>query len=115
MKTIIAGSRDFTDYKLAKEIIKESGFDITEIFSGNARGADSLGEQYAEENDIPLKIFKAKWDVYGKRAGLLRNVEMAKEADALIAFCYNNSTGTKHMIQLAKSKGLKVFAKHYFD
>ena len=34
---------------------------------------------------------------------------MANYADALIAFWDGNSKGTKHMIELAKSRGLKVY------
>ena len=43
MKTIIAGSRSITDIQLLYDAIRESGFQITEVVCGEARGADRLG------------------------------------------------------------------------
>lgn len=59
--------------------------DIT-VVSGKARGADTLGEQYAKEHGYSIQYFPADWERYGKAAGYLRNTEMAKNADALVAF-----------------------------
>ena len=50
----------------------------------------------------------ADWNKYGKRAGYLRNADMAKEAHALIAFWDGKSKGTNHMIQLAKQNYLTI-------
>lgn len=109
MKVIIAGSRDFNDYNLLSSICNiEIKNDCTEIVSGTARGADKLGERYAEENNIPVKPFPADWDKFGKSAGYIRNEEMAKYADILIAFWDYQSKGTKHMIDLANKYNLKV-------
>lgn len=113
MKTIIAGSRTFTDYKLlcdsCEVIIKSELTRITEVVSGGARGADRLGERYADERNIPVKVFKAYWDILGKKAGILRNLQMAEYADQLIAFWDGKSKGTKHMIDSARKAGLKVY------
>ena len=101
MKTIIAGSRDFNDYDLLKKQINHyrnyKGV-VTEIVSGCAKGADTLGEQYAVENGIPLKYFRADWDTYGRAAGPIRNQQMAEYADVLIAVWDGKSKGTKNMI-----------------
>ena len=85
MKTIIAGSRGITDIKLVGKAVKESGFAITEVVSGTARGVDQLGEQWARNNHVPIRRFPAKWDTFGKSAGYRRNEEMADYADSLIA------------------------------
>lgn len=110
MKTIIAGSRSITNYKVVEEAIKESGFTITEVVSGCARGVDRLGESYGLNNDIPIKKFEPDWSL-GKIAGILRNKRMGDYAIALIAIWDGESTGTKHMIDYAKKKGLVVFVK----
>ncbi len=102
MKTIIAGCRTFTDYATAKQVLDKIQ-NITEIVSGAAEGADSLGERHAKENKIPLKQFPADWDTYKKAAGPLRNKEMAIYADVLIAFWDGKSKGTKNMIEQALS------------
>lgn len=109
MKVIIAGSRDFNDYKLLKEKcdLILSDYNDIEIVSGLARGADKLGERYARENKYLIKPFPADWNKYGISAGYIRNEEMAKYGDFLIAFWDTKSSGTKHMIDLAKQYGLK--------
>lgn len=127
LKVIVAGSRSISDYSLVSAAIEESGFQIAEIVSGTAKGVDSLGERWAEENNIPVKRFPAPWDdikdkpeneigqnsfskKYWKRAGAFRNQQMADYADALIAIT-NGSSGTADMIERAKKKGLTIFIK----
>ncbi len=114
-KIIVAGSRDFNDYELLKN---ELGFVLNnkndiEIVSGTAKGADRLGENYAKEFNLKLKKFPADWDTYGKRAGYIRNEEMAKYADKCIVFWDGESKGSKHMIDLAKKHGLEVIVIKY--
>ena len=71
------------------------------IISGGAKGADWLGEQFAKNHNIPLFVFKANWDKYGKMAGPIRNREMAKYATHLIVFIANDSKGSKDMYNVA--------------
>jgi len=107
VKLIIAGSREFTDYELLTEMLaaKDLNADtVTEVVSGCARGADRLGEKWAGAQGIPIARFPANWDNYGKRAGFIRNSEMAEYADACIVFWNGSSKGTKHMIDVAKRK-----------
>ena len=125
MKTIIAGSRHYKEYQYVVDAIKSSGFDITTVVCGEATGADALGREWAEANNIPIDSFPANWsdighkDAYIKtrrdgkkydvKAGLRRNIEMSKHADALIALWDGGSRGTKHMINQAKKMGLQIF------
>ena len=111
MNVIVAGSRSITDIKIVAQAINESGFDVTEIVSGTARGVDVLGEEWAKSKGIPVKRFPADWEGLGKGAGFIRNAEMAEYADALVAIWDGKSRGTKNMIEQAKSKGLKVHVK----
>ena len=111
---IVAGSRSFDDYKLLKEKCDyylsdalAKGYDI-EIVSGTAKGADKLGEQYAKERGYHIAYFPADWKAYGKRAGYLRNQQMANFSDALICFWDGSSKGTKHMIDIARGKHIPV-------
>jgi len=112
MKTIIAGSRDCEDYELVCKVIAESGFEITEVVSGCARGVDRLGERWAKEHNVPVKRFPAHWSEFGKQAGPIRNREMAWYADALVAICFSGSIGTMDMIRVARKQGLKLYEKH---
>jgi len=100
MKTIIAGGRDFYNYELLEQQVNgQKFFAVSEVVSGAARGADSLGEEYASKNNLPLKQFHADWKKHKRAAGIIRNTEMAEYADCLIAFWDGASRGTKHMIQ----------------
>lgn len=109
MRTIIAGSRTITDYQVVCRAIANSGFTITEAVSGTAQGVDQLGEQWAQENSIPIKRFPAAWKIHGRAAGPIRNEEMAKYAQAAVICWDGESRGTASMIQLAHQYGLRVF------
>ena len=112
-RVIIAGSRSFNDYELLREqclsILQEKmRTHRVIIVSGHARGADSLGERFANEFRLPFELHPAKWRLLGKAAGMVRNAEMAKCSDALIAFWDGESRGTRHMISFARKRGLEV-------
>ena len=112
-KIIIAGGRDFNDYELLEKEV--SGFlktlDIDkglEIVSGGAKGVDAMGERFANENDVAVKLFPADWSKYGRGAGPKRNKQMAEYATHLLSFWDGKSRGTKSMISLAEKRGLNV-------
>jgi hypothetical protein len=117
-KVIIAGSRGFSNYKLLREQCnkflreKRKANNII-IVSGHARGADALGEKYAQDEGFALEIYPAQWKKLGKQAGYRRNEQMAEVADALIAFWDGSSKGTKHMIDIMNEKNLLVRVVEY--
>lgn len=115
MKVIVAGGRDFTDYDLLIGFMAAAAIPrkATEIVSGAARGADSLGEQFAADFNIPTKLFPANWNKHGRAAGPIRNREMADYADALVAFWDGKSVGTKHMIDTMMKMEKPVWVCHY--
>ena len=131
MRAIIAGGRDFNNFNvlesnlhkifkrladegLISKCIQESNI---EVVCGKAKGADTLGEQFAQIYHFPIKYFPADWDTYGKSAGCRRNAEMANYAKedngVLIAFWDSKSKGTKHMIDIAENSGIRVFVVNY--
>jgi hypothetical protein len=112
MKVIIAGGREFNDYDLLKtkcdSILSEVNEPIA-IVSGKANGADSLGERYAKEKGYFVIPFPPDYKKYSpKVAPVMRNEEMAKIADCLIAFWNGKSRGTNDMITRAKAHSLKI-------
>lgn len=117
-KVIIAGSRNFSNYKLLKDVCNETlkekkkEYNIV-IVSGGARGADKAGEMYANEEKFDLEIFPADWKKFGKSAGFRRNEQMANVADAVIAFWDGKSNGTKHMIETAEKNNLDLRVINY--
>ncbi|MDR1941319.1 MAG: DUF2493 domain-containing protein [Endomicrobium sp.] len=107
MKIIIAGSRTFNDYKFLSEKLCQLNRDDI-IISGMAKGADILAYRYAKEHKMQVIEMPADWNKYQKSAGVIRNKEMAKIADELIAFWDAKSRGAKHMIDIMKKMNKKV-------
>ena len=110
MRTIIAGSRTITDREWVFNTLSDMQpyLNILSVLSGCANGPDRFGEQWAYSLNIDIEKFPANWDLYGKRAGFVRNIEMAEKADALVAFWDGSSKGTRHMIGKALDHGLTV-------
>ena len=109
-RIIVAGSRSFTDYEKGSEeliglISRYQKADI-EIVCGEARGADRIGKRFAQEYGIEVKSFPARWELFGHRAGMLRNHRMAAYATELIVFWDGESHGTKNMIECASEFSL---------
>lgn len=124
-KIIVAGGRDFDDYDMLYKklnhllrVYDEYWFlpDLTtiELVSGGAKGADKLGEEFAEEElCVHSKVFPADWNKHGKAAGPKRNEQMAKYADVCICFWNGESKGTKNMIDNALKYGLELHVFRY--
>lgn len=111
MKVVIAGSRYVSDIRIVRWAIRQSRYEITQVISGKEpTGVDRLGEIWADENGIDIDPHPAKWRKFGKGAGNLRNAEMAKIADALIAVWVNKSPGTANMISYMKLLGKPWYA-----
>lgn len=118
-RVIIAGSRTFTDRELLYRTMDRWAFGLPEgtieVLSGTARGADTLGEQWAREREIPLTRFKPRWKRHGPAAGPIRNEQMANRATHLVAFrkLPDGTPGTNDMLARAKRHGLHVLEVDY--
>ena len=108
LRVAVIGSRNFSNYKLLDAYLYEY-FAPFKLISGGASGADSLAEEFARRRDLKKKIYKAKWQKYGKRAGFVRNEKIVKNCDVVVAFWDGESKGTKMTIDLARKIGLKVY------
>jgi len=108
----IIGSRrrnSFKDYKKVfikvMEIYKKGDSFVS---GGCPKGADNFAEKIAMEKNIPITIYKAEWDKYGKVAGFFRNTYIADDADVLIAcVAKDRKGGTEDTIK----KYTKTFKK----
>lgn len=127
LRLIIAGGRDFDDFSLMQQTLFNlfdkyrwrAKTDVITIISGCAKGADTLGIRYANMHHYRVKKFPADWDTYGKRAGFIRNKQMAdfaadeRHCGVLVAFWDGESRGTKNMIDTATQAGLEVHIIKY--
>lgn len=109
MRIAIIGSRNFNDYQLLKDKLSllNQQNKITLVVSGGAKGADTLGEKWAIENNVERLIFKPNYDLFGRKAPLIRNKEIIDNVDYVIAFWDGESRGTMYAVNYAKQKGIK--------
>ncbi len=111
MRVAIVGSRNFTDFGLMLEFLKEVNLGVTHIVSGGAAGADTLAERLAQDFSLPITIYPANWEKYGKRAGTLRNEQVINDCEAVVAFPGPESKGTRHATWFAQTKGIPTYVK----
>jgi len=110
MKIGIVGSRNFDKYGLMEEVaLNYINSEYTTIISGGAKGADRLAERLALHLDLDMIVHKAHWELYGKRAGPIRNQKIVDDSDALLAFPSKAGRGTQITIDMAKRKGIPVY------
>lgn len=115
-RVIVTGSRCFNDFgflkqeldKLFNENEEFVGKEI-KIISGVALGTDALAIDYADKHKLTKTLFPANWKRYPRIAGFLRNEDMLSVATHLVAFWDGKSSGTRHMIEIAKGKGIPVW------
>lgn len=139
LRIMIAGSRTYNNYDELKTII--NGF-ITAmsianndtyniiIVSGKAKGADTLGEQYANEYRYNIEEYPAKWKdlnaqpckikynqygAYNCLAGMNRNKDMVNASDIVFMFHDGKSSGTAHDLKLAKQYNKQYVYINYND
>ena len=115
-RVVIAGCRDYINYKEAEEYIDYCLSNIRKehtiiIISGGASGADAIGEKYAHENGFENERYPAEWSKYGRSAGPKRNEKMALVCDLVICLWDGKSKGTKSMIEYANKYGKQVRIK----
>lgn len=75
---------------------------ITDVISGGAAGADSLGARWAAEQGIRLTEYLPDWAAHGRKAGFLRNEDIVKAADTVLALWDGTSKGTANSLAIAK-------------
>jgi hypothetical protein len=102
IKLIIAGTKTITNELLTYQAINEWKLNnqdksIGSIISGNIKGPETHASKYANANKIPYIEFTPDWDIH-KNAVLIRNINMAKDGDELIAIYDGKSKNASHII-----------------
>ena len=113
---VVVGSRRWRDYPRLCAVCGSLRAlrPVGAVWSGGARGADTLGVRWARGCGLPVRIWSADWSL-GRSAGVRRTVAMldAVPADsALVAFVpgrLSRSRGTLHTVRLALARGLVVY------
>jgi hypothetical protein len=111
MKILFCGDRNWSNRIYIQDVIKDllEAYGIFTVIHGAARGADTIAGEEAIRLGLEVIEVPANWDLYQKRAGMIRNAEMLKlKPKIVIAFHadFENSKGTKHMVAIAKKAGV---------
>lgn len=120
-RAVVCGGRDYNNYgrvRLALDPLLQAatnaGYSLV-IVSGGAKGADKLGELWAQRRGVTLRVVPADWDAHGKQAGFIRNRQMAEIAHLVVAFWDQKSKGTANMIDEANRRKLLLWLYTYGD
>jgi len=110
MRILVCGGRDFNDYDLLHMYMCtiDGATPDSVIIHGAAKGADSLADKWAKDNNIKLKVYPADWEQHGKSAGPIRNQQMLNEGKPDLVLAFPGGKGTAHMVSIARKKGVKV-------
>lgn len=104
MRVAIIGSRQMAVPNLDEYL----PMDTTEIVSGGATGVDTSAREYAVRNQIKLTEFLPDYKRYGRGAPIVRNMEIIKHADLVLAFWNGKSRGTQHVIDECRRLGVPI-------
>ena len=125
-RVLVCGGRNYNDYNRVKSVLNERHRtnQISVIISGMARGADLLGVQWANENNIDVDPYPADWDDltqpdalivvrrngtrYDLRAGFRRNQKMIDMGKPNIVIAFPGGSGTKDMMKRADLANIRV-------
>lgn len=110
MHLAIIGTRDYPGSpETVATAIAQHNLAPTAVLCGEARGPDTWGRLWAEQQGIPVISYPADWKRYGRAAGMIRNREMIVAADAVLALWDDKSKGTRDAIALARQRGITVY------
>lgn len=110
MRILFCGDRNWTDYGKIVECMQT--YLPTVVIEGEARGADLLSAKAAEEMGIEVERYPARWELYGRSAGPIRNKQMLDEGRPQMVIAFHSditqSKGTKDMVSQALERGIPV-------
>ena len=126
MIVLVCGSRTFKDRELMWSKLdwyqRHEQWYFTLLIHGDAKGADRMAQAWAHNRGIAERAYPAEWDLYGKRAGYIRNQQMLKQGhpNMVLAFvsaaegqatvtALAESKGTANMVALARDAGVEGF------
>ena len=111
-KVLICGDRNWSDRGTIRSWLsklQDLGFDT--VIEGEARGADSIAREEAEQMGFEVLKFPADWSTYGRAAGPIRNRQMLDQSPELVLAFHGNisaSRGTKDTLNEAERRGIET-------
>lgn len=109
-RVLVTGGRDYADanrLRLCLDVLHD-GEGVAVVIHGDARGADRLAARWAEDHRVPAIACPARWAVFGKRAGPIRNSAMLSEFAPDLVLAFPGGAGTADMVAKAHAAGVDV-------
>jgi hypothetical protein len=110
MRVLVCGGRDFLDRDclfVELDALRLSR-GVTVIISGCARGADTLGLEWAKARGIEVARFPADWEKHRRAAGPIRNQQMLDEGRPDLVIAFPGGRGTADMVGRATAAGIET-------
>jgi len=115
---LVTGSRDWPSVGILNTVICEflmghiNDNESVTLINGGAHGVDQMAQKYWRDNNVGNVItVYPDWHLHGKRAGIVRNVDMMNmDPDYVLAFIYNTSKGSTFTLNESLRRGLKTYA-----
>ena len=111
MKVLVCGDRNWTDRKAIRVCLREltkQGY--TTVIHGCARGADRIAAFEAKQMWYTIEHYPAKWGLYHRAAGPIRNQQMLDEGKPVLVIAFHDhielSSGTADMLSRAEKSGI---------
>ncbi len=107
MIVLVCGGRDYSngDYLFEKLDEVYAEFGTACIVHGDAKGADSLADMWANKRGVDVIRCPADWSAHGRAAGPTRNASMLKDYDPNVVVAFPGGKGTDHMVEISKKHG----------
>lgn len=112
MRVLVCGGRDYDNrevlYSALDNLHVKHPFSV--LIHGDAKGADTLGADWAARNKVLIEVYPANWKRDGIAAGPVRNQQMLSEGkpDLVVAFPTPSSRGTWDMVSRARKAGVEI-------
>jgi hypothetical protein len=102
LRIAVVGSRDFADLGRVRRFVQTLPAGII-LVSGGARGVDRCAAAAARVRGLRCVEYFADWDRDGRHdAGRIRNEQVVRHSDRMVAFWDGRSTGTHDAISRAR-------------
>lgn len=106
MRVLVCGGRNYNNCDHVCNVLGQ--INPTVVIAGGAKGADTCAEHYADGRICGKEIYRADWKTHGKKAGILRNIQMLEKGKPDLVVAFPGGTGTAHMVKIAKEANVEV-------
>lgn len=110
MRALIYGGRVFHDWPFAYTALWRLAvqYGFTVVIHGQAKGADTLADQWATVVGLPVFRYPADWERLGRAAGGTRNQQMIDEGKPDIGVGFPGGVGTADMTRRLRRHNIPV-------